>query len=465
MISIRVTAPGSGYNSIPRVQIEAPPTVATANSYTGATTVEQGKLNLSGSYASPVTVKSNAVLQLNWLAAAEARCSIDQISSSTNGYSANADTAYVKNLYLTKSVGGYTPGVTLNLTIEAPRKLNGTTEASGGEAATATATVNSNGVISSLNITSGGRGYAIPPKVTIPAPTNPTVVARTTRSITFDAGAKLALNIASPTNASYTLITADQGINGTPALETPIAGYSLVKEGNSLVLKAGVVNTAPAITAAQGFSVAENAALATVVGTVVATDADANSTLLNWTIVSGNTGNAFAINPENGQITVAAALNYEGTQSYSLGVTVFDGTATSAVGTVVVTVTNVAEYSDVFGSSSPTADDNGDGIPNLMAFALGATNSSSVVVPPALNTTDGTKLTITALIRTNDTKVNVVGIYGLAPGTWVTNSPITGLPSSSQSGVTPGVTQRQDFSVPRGTDSKKFMYLKATQTP
>jgi autotransporter-associated beta strand protein len=236
--SIAVTAVGSGYTSLPRVVIAAPPTVATANNYTGATTVEQGKLNLSGRYASSLTVKSGAALQLNWLAAAEARCSIDQISSGS-GYSANADTAYVKGLYLTKSVGGYTPGDTLNLTIEAPRKLDGTTLAPGGEAATATATVNSAGVISALNIVTGGKGYAIPPKVTIPAPTEPTVVATTTGSITFESGAKLALNIASPTSASYTLVTADGGITGDPTLEPAISGYTLNKssDGKSLILQ------------------------------------------------------------------------------------------------------------------------------------------------------------------------------------------------------------------------------------
>ena len=464
--SIAVTAAGSGYTSLPLVVIAAPPTVATGNTYTGATTVEQGKLNLSGSYASSLTVKQGAALQLNWLAAAEARCSIDQISSGT-GYSSSADTAYVKDLYLTKSVGGYTPGATLTLTIDEPRKTDGTTSVPGGEAATATATVNSDGVISALNIVTGGKGYAIPPKVTIPPPTVPTVVASTTGSINFESGAVLSLNIASPTSASYTLFTADEGITGTPALETPIAGYNLVKEGTSLVLKAegSGSNTAPVITAAQGFSVAENAALATVVGTLVATDADANSTLSGWTIVSGNTAGVFAINAATGQISVAGALNYEGMPSYSLGVTVSDGTATSAVGTVVVTVTNVAEYSDVFGNSSPTADDNGDGISNLMAYALGATSPSSVVVRPALNTADPTKLTMTALIRINDPKVSVVGVYGLLPGTWVAGSPITGVPSSSQAGAVAGVTQRQDFSVLRGTDSKKFMYLKATQAP
>jgi hypothetical protein len=132
---------------------------------------------------------------------------------------------------------------------------------------------------------------------------------------------------------------------------------------------------------------------------------------------------------------------------------------------VVVTVTNVAEYSDFFGSAIPTADDNGDGISNLMAYALGATSPSSPVVPPALNTTDSTKLTITALIRINDPKVSVVGEYGLTPGTWVTGSPIAGVDSSPQTGAVDGVTKRQDFSVDRGTDAKKFIHLKATLAP
>jgi autotransporter-associated beta strand protein len=236
--SIAVLTPGVGYTSLPRVVIAAPPTVATASSYTGATTVQQGKLNLSGRYASSVTVKSGAALQLDWLAAAEARCSIDQVSSKTTDYNANAANAVVKDLYLTKSVSGYTPGDTLTLTIEAPRKTDGTTLVPGGVAATATATVDSQGVISALNIVTGGSGYVISPRVTIPAPTVPTAVATTTGSITFEPGATLALNIASPTSASYTLVTADGGINGTPVLQTSIPGYALTKssDGKSLIL-------------------------------------------------------------------------------------------------------------------------------------------------------------------------------------------------------------------------------------
>jgi autotransporter-associated beta strand protein len=222
-------------------------------------------------------------------------------------------------------------------------------------------------------------------------------------------------------------------------------------------------NTTPVITSSQGFAVNENVSSGTVVGTVVGSDAE-NNTLSNWMIESGNTGNPFAINSSNGQITVVGALNYEGTRTYSLGVTVSDGIVRSAVQTVTVTVLNVAEYSDFFGSSIPTADDNGDGISNLMAYALGATSPSSVIVLPALNNTDSTKLKITALIRINDPKLNVVGEYGTTLGTWETASPITGTDSSDQTGALAGVTKKKDFSVSRGTDSKKFLHLKATQT-
>jgi hypothetical protein len=49
----------------------------------------------------------------------------------------------------------------------------------------------------------------------------------------------LALNIASPTSASYTLLTADDGIIGTPSLETAIPGYALIKSSDekSLILQ------------------------------------------------------------------------------------------------------------------------------------------------------------------------------------------------------------------------------------
>ena len=262
----------------------------------------------------------------------------------------------------------------------------------------------------------------------------------------------------------YILNSAELDLVQIKSLENPTWPASLDTNGLLIFTNPAPANSKPVITGDQVFSVSENIPLATAVGTVVASDADTNSSLSGWAIVSGNTGGVFAINSANGQIAVAGALNYEGTLSYSLGVTVSDGMETSAVGTVIISVTDVSEYSDFFGISSPTADDNGDGISNLMAYALGATSPGSVVLPPELNTADPTKLTITALIRINDPKVSVVGEYGLTLGTWETASPIVGVDSSNQAGAVAGVTKRQDFSVLRAPDPKKFLHLKATQS-
>ncbi|MBI4784814.1 MAG: DUF4347 domain-containing protein [Oscillatoriophycideae cyanobacterium NC_groundwater_1537_Pr4_S-0.65um_50_18] len=111
-------------------------------------------------------------------------------------------------------------------------------------------------------------------------------------------------------------------------------------------------NTPPTITAAQSFSLAENSAANTVVGTVAATDAEGN-TLQGWQITAGNTDvdgdtqAAFAINATTGQITVNDAddLNFEGTSVFNLQTTVSDGTVTSAAQTVTVKLTDVVEQS------------------------------------------------------------------------------------------------------------------------
>jgi len=384
VISIAVTAAGSGYTSLPRVVISAPPTVATVNSYTGTTTVEQGKLNLSGSYASSLTVKSGAALQLNWLAAAEARCSIDQISSGT-GYSANADTAYVKGLYLTKSVGGYTPGATLTLTIDAPRKTDGTTLVPGGVAATATATVNSDGVISALNIVTGGRGYAIPPKVTIPAPTVATVVATTTGSITFDAGAILSLNIASPTSASYTLFTADGGITGTPSLETAISGYTLKKSSDNKSLLLEVVKTTPTITVTPG----------------------------SYTYTGSIQGPG--VNEVNkGGSTGGVTLSYAGTGSTTYGPS---ATPPINVGTYTLTATVAADSTYNQASSTPTA------------FTIAKATPTVSVAPTASAVTVGALLSSSTL---SGGTASVAGTFA-----WTTSSTVVNATASYPVTFTP----------------------------
>lgn len=89
-------------------------------------------------------------------------------------------------------------------------------------------------------------------------------------------------------------------------------------------------------------NLAENSANGAIVGSVNATDINAN--ILTYSITSGNLNGTFAINPTNGQITVAnsAALDFETTPSFNFTVGVSDGQLTDSA-IVTVNLTNVNE--------------------------------------------------------------------------------------------------------------------------
>lgn len=98
-------------------------------------------------------------------------------------------------------------------------------------------------------------------------------------------------------------------------------------------------NQAPTLAPAS-FTVDENSAAGTPVGTVTGSDADAGQTL-SYAIIAGNTGNAFAIDAGTGAITVAnaAALDVETTPSFALTVTATDDGTPALSGTATVTIT------------------------------------------------------------------------------------------------------------------------------
>ena len=140
------------------------------------------------------------------------------------------------------------------------------------------------------------------------------------------------LNYEARTSITMTVRVTD---NGNPALSS-LATVTIT------VLN---VNEAPVV-ANQSFSVAENSAFGTIVGTVLATDQDVGQSR-SYSINFGNFGGAFAINSVTGRITVAnsAALNFEGISTYSLDVRVTDNGSPQLFSTAVVTVqlTNVNE--------------------------------------------------------------------------------------------------------------------------
>jgi hypothetical protein len=123
------------------------------------------------------------------------------------------------------------------------------------------------------------------------------------------------------------------------------------------------VNEVPVISN-QSFSIAENAVNGTTVGTVIASDPDAGQ-LLSFSILSGNTSGAFAIDAISGVISVAntTALNFEATPSFALVVKVQDnGTGTlSSQAIVTVSLTDVNEAPVISNQSFSIADNSVNG--------------------------------------------------------------------------------------------------------
>jgi len=87
----------------------------------------------------------------------------------------------------------------------------------------------------------------------------------------------------------------------------------------------------PVITVDQTFTIDEDAVDGAPVGTIEATDEDAGTTFADWTIVSGNDDDVFSLDGTSGAITVANStlLDFVNSPTYTLTVTVSDGTNTS----------------------------------------------------------------------------------------------------------------------------------------
>ena len=104
-------------------------------------------------------------------------------------------------------------------------------------------------------------------------------------------------------------------------------------------------DTPPVVDSGQSFTVLEDAASGTVLGTVTATDPDSSGSLQNWSIVGGNANGIFQIDPATGELTIAdpSGLDFESVTSYTLDIQVSDGINLSAVVSISVSVQNVNE--------------------------------------------------------------------------------------------------------------------------
>ena len=177
--------------------------------------------------------------------------------------------------------------------------------------------------------------------------------AGTTLTYTITAGADSAQFRINQNNGALTFKTAPDFESASADGDDDYEVIVTVSDGTNSVMQTITVTVTdvnePPIIAAQTFSITENAAAGTTVGTVATTDEDADN--LTLSITAGNVGNAFAINENTGVITVAGTIDHETTPTYTLTVQVSDGDL-SATAAVTINVTNENDNSPMI--TSPT---------------------------------------------------------------------------------------------------------------
>ncbi|MDG2220770.1 MAG: cadherin domain-containing protein [Rubripirellula sp.] len=134
--------------------------------------------------------------------------------------------------------------------------------------------------------------------------------------------------------------------------EVVIYNYDVVDvRGGTVAQKATITitgvtdpNLRPSIELDQSFTIPENTTAPAPVGTVVASDPDEGDTL-TYSIVSGNSGEAFEIDPASGELRVKtnSAIDFETNPTFDLGIRVADNGGLTDTQVVVVNLTNVDE--------------------------------------------------------------------------------------------------------------------------
>jgi hypothetical protein len=120
-------------------------------------------------------------------------------------------------------------------------------------------------------------------------------------------------------------------------------------------------------------------------------------------------------------------------------------------------------FSSLFGGGVNPNNVGSDGLAYLMKYAMGGTNTNDTVSLPTM-VNNGSSLTMSAIVRTNDTNLTIVGqsVSDLS-GIWgnLSSNPY-GVASTNTNNV-PSGCQRREFTVNSGTNPRQFLRLKVTQ--
>ena len=244
--------------------------------------------------------------------------------------------------------------------------------------------------------------------------------------------------------AGATTITAEQLGNNNFLSATPVERLLTV---NSKPLTIGAPSIAPR---------AYNGTTTPGTVTVGALSGFAGNETVTATAIAANYPSA-----EAGGYNVAVTYTlYNGTggglaSNYSLA----DGSATG-------TITALGTTFDVYFNGVNPTNVGSDGLTYLMKYALGGTNTNDRVAWPIVSM-NGSTLTLTANVRTNDTNLAIVGQSSTdLAATWTTISPnsngVASTNTNNNSSV-PAGCQRRDFTVNGGSNNRTFLKLKVSQ--
>jgi hypothetical protein len=160
----------------------------------------------------------------------------------------------------------------------------------------------------------------------------------------------------------------------------------------------------------------------------------------------------------DGSATIPSAVG-----TYTVSATVTDSNYQgSASGTLSITDPPTATFASTFGGATPTSDGDGDGVPALVEYALGGgTNGNDQSLLPVA-TLAGSTLSMSAVVRTNDTNLLIYpeATLDLGSSTNWTSSGFT--TNTSTSGVPDGFA-RKTYEFNANTNRRAFLKLTIQQ--
>jgi hypothetical protein len=137
--------------------------------------------------------------------------------------------------------------------------------------------------------------------------------------------------------------------------------------------------------------------------------------------------------------------------------------ATPVTATVIVTQSSQPSFESMFPGQSATSDLDSDGIPALTEYGIGGTSSGNdQALMPYLE--PGSRLSLTAVVRTNDPRLSAQAQVSTNLATGWSGTPLTGTPHANQAGVTAGF-QRRIFSIDASSNAQTFLRLRFTLQP